>query len=227
MTALKLGARAAFASDGARPIVLPIAAALLGCALSAWLERFFQPIHAVDRALIRDAFGLWLPLAAYVASERIAKRRRLDTAIAALPRYGVSRRGSLGGAVLALGGVLAAAGAGCGAVSVLVVHDSRGVSLLHDVLLSTWIGALGGVSYAAWLGLCSGFGRAGRRGAFLILDLILGSSSALWALPFPRAHLRNLLGGSPPLGLSQAASAGLLTVLSLFVLGITLARVPD
>lgn len=227
MTALKLGARAAFPAEGARALVLPLTAVLVGCALSAWVEHVFYPHHALDRALVRGAFGLWLPLAAYVVADRMSRKRRLDVAIAALPRYGVSRRASMAGAVLALGGVLAVTGACCGAVSVLVAHDARGLPVLYDLLLSAWIGALGGAAYAAWLGLCSGFGRGGRRGTFWILDLIFGSSSGAWALPFPRAHLRNLLGGAPPLDLSQPASAGLLTVLCLVVFSITLARVPD
>ncbi|HET9933251.1 MAG TPA: hypothetical protein VFQ35_21250 [Polyangiaceae bacterium] len=227
MTALKLGVRTALPLESARGLVQTLCAVVLGCALTAWLERVASPSHAVDRALVRDAFGLWLPLAAYAAAERIGKKGRLELVIAALPRYGLSRRASLAGAVLALGGVLAIVGACCGAISVVVAHEDGSSALLSDLVASTWIGALGGVSYAVWLGFASGFGRRGRRGTFLILDLIFGSSSRFWALPFPRAHLRNLLGGTPLVGLSQAASVGLLAVLIGVVFALTLARVPD
>lgn len=227
MSALRLGVRAALETDNPSALVRPLAAAALACALSAWLERTFYPTHAVDRALLREAFGLWLPLAAYAAAERICRKGRLESIVVAVPRYGGSRRASLAGAVLALGGVLAASGASLAAITVAVAHGPGGLPWLNDFLLSSWLGALGGVSYAAWLSLASGFGRSGRRGTFLVLDLIFGSMSGAWALPFPRAHLRNLLGGAAPLELSQALSAGALAVLSLALLALTLARVPD
>lgn len=227
MTALRLGVRAALEANRTFALIRPLAAAALACALSAWLERTFYPTHAVDRALIRHAFGLWLPLAAYAAAEGVGRKSRLEFVIAAVPRYGGSRRAALAGAVLALGGVLAVSGASLGAVSVAVAHDAGELPWGHDLLLSAWIGALGGMSYAAWLTFASGFGRTGRRGTFLVLDLIFGSTGGAWALPFPRAHLRNLLGGAPPLDISQALSAGALAVLSLALFGAALARVPD
>jgi hypothetical protein len=48
-----------------------------------------------------------------------------------------------------------------------------------------------------------------------VIDWLLGANGGVTALLAPRAHLRNLLGGAPPMDLSQRASAVALAILVL------------
>jgi hypothetical protein len=223
----RLGALAALGTlrglEGALPLVL----GLLLCALTAWLERFFHPVHAVDRALIRDSFGVWLPLSAYAVVRRASAGGRLDSLVRAIVHHAGNRRQALAGASLMLGGILVVSGACFAVATVLAAHPTSEAGLARDLLLSGWVGALAGASYAAWLVFASQFGKRGRRGTLLALDLILGSSLGVWALPFPRAHVRNLLGGAPPLALPQSTSSALLMGSIVLLLAITWLRTAD
>jgi hypothetical protein len=78
------------------------------------------------------------------------------------------------------------------------------------------VGALGGAAYASWFSLGAGFGRrGGGRLVALLVDWLLGASGGVMALFAPRAHLRSLMGGAPPMDLSQRASAVALAILAL------------
>jgi hypothetical protein len=90
-----------------------------------------------------------------------------------------------------------------------------------------WVGGLAGGSYGAWLAFASQLGTRGRCGTLLLFDLILGSSLGAWALPFPRGHVRNLLGGAPPLELAQATSSALLVGAIVVLLAIMWLRTAD
>jgi hypothetical protein len=61
----------------------------------------------------------------------------------------------------------------------------------------------------------------------LVLDLALGSTSGTFALPWPRAHIQNLLGGEPPSGLGQGMAFAMLLTGALSVLLVALRRAPD
>ncbi|MGC4091920.1 MAG: hypothetical protein QM756_29365 [Polyangiaceae bacterium] len=206
---------------------LPLALGLLCCALSAWLERNFVEPNALDRALWRDSFGLWLPLCAFAVVKRVSGGARLEAATRGTARHAGRRRATLMGACAAILAVLACAGLCFALATVLVARPDGQRGLLNELLLSGWIGAFAGVAYGAWLSFASGFGRRGRRLTFLGLDLIFGSSVGAWALPFPRAHIRNLLGGAPPLGLPQLASTGLILAAIALILAVTAVRVPE
>jgi hypothetical protein len=108
-----------------------------------------------------------------------------------------------------LGGILAA-------LAVLLTRGTADPKLVGDLLSSVWLGVLGGACYAAWFSLGSMVGASGGgRLLFLLLDWVLGSGSTALAAPWPRAHLRNLLGSEPVLHMPQwsaLAAVLLLTV---------------
>jgi len=83
----------------------------------------------------------------------------------------------------------------------------------------------GGVAYVSLFSLGSCLGARGRF-VFLVADWLLGSGSSLLAAPWPRAHLRNLLGLEPVAGMSQGASTVALLILCVAFTGITLWRTP-
>jgi hypothetical protein len=95
-----------------------------------------------------------------------------------------------------------------GCLVVLVARGPADPGLLNDVLATSWIGVLSGAAYVTALVGVSAFGRRGSgRAWFLAADFLLGAGSSFLALPWPKAHIRNLLGGVPVLDLSQAAGA--------------------
>ena len=85
-----------------------------------------------------------------------------------------------------------------------------------DALTSAYAGALGGAAYAAWLALGTALGRrGGGRAALLVVDWVLGAGTGATATITPRAHLRNLLGGTPPMNLSESSRACALVILTI------------
>jgi hypothetical protein len=108
-----------------------------------------------------------------------------------------------------------------------IAHGPSDPSLARDLPTTAWIGALAGATYAAWFALGAATTRSGvGRGALLAVDWILGVGTGAGAVLTPRAHLRNLLGGAPPLDLSQRASTAALVFLAFafVVAALTFAR---
>jgi hypothetical protein len=98
-----------------------------------------------------------------------------------------------------------------------LAHGASDPPLSRDLLTSGWIGALGGATYAAYFSFAATFGaRGGGRSAALIIDWILGAGSGASALFFPRAHLRNLVGGEAALEMSQRSATIALLLLATF-----------
>jgi hypothetical protein len=194
----------------------------LGVAL---LERAHGRTGAADRALGGGVFGLALPLFCYFVVSRLCAADNTPGALHVLTRHGVDRRAALLGLTLP-GALVGAAFAVVSAVSVVLLtrgfDDAR---LAADVLSSAWIGALAGAAYiAAFMG-ASAFGRSGRgRSWLLAADFVLGAGSSFVALPWPKGHLRNLLGGLPVLEMSQLAAAIALLGTSFAFLGLGLLR---
>ncbi|HET9952911.1 MAG TPA: hypothetical protein VFQ61_00330 [Polyangiaceae bacterium] len=210
---------------GARAIArrVPLNAALLGwcaCFVCAWLTRSRD--GGVDDAL-NVALGLIMPLTAYVSFEGVLDRGRLESAVRGLSRHGLHGKALWLGAAAALLGWLAMISASFAAT---VVWVSRGVS--SDVLLSAWIGAWGGAAYALWFSAASDVGARGQgRKWLLLVDLTFGSTNGFLALPWPRAHVRNLLGGESWLGLQGPWAFALLFVSGLIALAIGFRRAPE
>ena len=182
------------------------------------------------RLLQGVAFGLVLPLLAYAASGRPGARLP-DLMALAWPRYGGDRRSYvlgrlaapalLSGTISALAGVLAL---GLGSATSAAATELP-PSLLN-VLAVIWIAVLGGVAYVACLSLAHrAAGNVGRL-LFLLGDWVFGSGISAVALPWPRAHVRTLLGGAAPLGLAPRDCAIALAAIGLLASLAYLRRLP-
>jgi hypothetical protein len=181
--------------------------------------------HGADRVLV-DAYGaLVLPLLAYAIVGAVLGARSLSAAIASLVAFGAAPRRAAAATLLVALGASAAVGAVLAAVVALVAHGAADPPLARDALASAYAGALGGAAYAGWFALGASFGkRGGGRTAFLVVDWLLDGTGGVFALVTPRAHLRNLLGGAPPLELAERASAVALVVLALAGAAVAIAR---
>jgi hypothetical protein len=217
----------------------PATAAIGGLALllgAAVLEAQDITGESATRAAEADLlqgviFGLLLPLSCFALSSR------LDNGLEALMhaiwvRHGAERRAyalgrlafpmALTGGIALLGGCLALALSNAASDPALELPIGLGTS---GVLLFA-VAALGAVSYVACLGLAQMLAGAWGRALFLLGDWLLGSGVGAAAVPWPRAHLRSLLGGEPVLHLSALGSSGWLLLLSAASLFFYLRRVP-
>jgi hypothetical protein len=188
----------------------------------AWVEARTESYGSTHRVLTGSIFGVLIPLAIVASSRRVLSQMRLDETAELYARFGVSRRSVALGLMLAAivtGAVLAAA---IGVASIAVSHDPTAPARAVDALTTGWIGLLTGAAYAALFALGTTFGAKGRYGA-LLLDLLLGGAGSV-AIVTPRAHALNLLGGAPPLMLSQSASAAALVGLTAALTALALAR---
>jgi hypothetical protein len=227
LVGFRTGARVARDRLLRRPTLLT---ALLGAALvlvGALIETRAGSAGAVDRALA-GTFRLVIPLVCFALSAEAAGRGNLREGLWPLARYGLDRRDlALGvtATTLAASALLSALFA---AGSVLVAHTPSSPPLLLDLFQSTWIGALTGLAYAAWLGFAGTFGkRGGARFLPFVADFLLGGSTSFIAALFPHAHAHNLLGGGGPLHLAQPASTALLLGMTVVLTLLTALRCRD
>lgn len=187
--------------------------------------------RAVQLRLLQGvAFGLVLPLFAYAAAARTGGRAALLMR-AAWGRHGGHRQllalGSQALAALLAGAVTA--GAGVLALALGSATAAAGSALppsAANLVSVVWIGLLGGLAYGACFALAQLVAGAPGRMSLLALDGLLGSGTGLLALPWPRAHLRTLLGGEAPLGLGATEAALCLVAIALLAVGAFLRRVP-
>ncbi len=182
------------------------------------------PVVLPRTDVVRQAtFGLVLPLFAYFLVARVVREGPIGSSVQSLGRVGYNRRAALLSLVLTVVTSAAVAGASFAALGEWATARS-GAGHLATICL---VGAAGGASYAAlfcW-GASVGSKGGGRLGV-LGLDWLFGLTSAGWALPWPRAHLRSLLGGETVLGLAPPASALVLVLLILMATTWTAARTP-
>ena len=195
-----------------RPTRVAAALALsfeLGVAL---LERAQGAVGAADRALAGGAFGIALPLFCYFLVTRACGGGSLREAVLPLSRHGMDRRSLTLGMALPPALLAAGFGAVSGVVVVLVTRGLGGPGVLADALTSMWIGIVSGAAYVSVFVGASALGRRGQgRSWLLAADFLLGAGDSFLAFPWPKGHVRNLLGGSAVLGLPQQAA--LLTLL--------------
>lgn len=210
MSPLALGFRATSARLSLPGLAVALLLALVFAALVADLDPG-RATTAADHALITAAFGLALPLLAYLTAEAALGGGRFGRAMRVVSRHGGSSRLAAFGQVAALAGALAlaAAAVACSAlVSAYSLFDPR---FWSDLARTLPIALLAGLAYGAWYALASSFGAEGGGRKWLLgLDWLLGATNGVFALPWPRAHVRNLLGGTPLLEMSQAQSLGVL-----------------
>jgi hypothetical protein len=180
---------------------------------------------AAGRALEGQVFGFIVPLALLWISVRVLEPLRLETAASPLARFGLSRRAVALGLIAAsmVAGALVAAI--CAAITAFAAHDPTAPALAFDLYTSAWIGALTACAYAGLFALGATFGqKGGGRYWALGFDLLFGGTSGVAALFAPHAHAQNLLGGEPPLLLSQPSSAALLCLIAAAFTSLALAR---
>jgi hypothetical protein len=184
-------------------------------AIVALAEKRASLFGAAERALEGQVFGFILPVALLWLSTRVLSPERLETSTSPLARFGLSRRAVALGVVSASMIVGAAVAGVAAAVTALLGHDPSAPPVALDAITSAWIGALTASAYAALFAFGATFGaRGGGRYWALGFDFVLGSTSGVAALLTPRAHALNLLGGEPPLLLSQPTSAAFLAVIA-------------
>jgi hypothetical protein len=173
----------------------------LGVAL---LERAQGRVGAADRALSGGAFGVALPLMGYFLVSRVCVGATSKDAVAPLARHGMDRYALTLGLTLPPALLAAVFAALSSLLVVLVTRGSGDARLLTDALTSLWIGLVAGVAYVVAFMGASAYGRGGRgRSWLLAADFVLGAGDSFLAFPWPKAHIRNLLGGSTALQLSQ------------------------
>lgn len=171
------------------------------------LERRANADSAADHVLTRAVFGSALPVFSYFVSERLCEGQRLDHSLLGVAGDRTARRAALLGLLSASALYLAFASAVLTVAGLLGAHTPGAPGLSHELGVSVGIALIAGVVYPLWFGAASLFGkRGGGRKWALIGDFVLGAGGSLLAIPWPRGHVRNLLGGEPVLGLSQASA---------------------
>jgi hypothetical protein len=200
-------------------------AAWAGLAIAAAVyKRVDHAPHGADLVML-GAFGsVALPLLAYAIVGAALGGESLPRSGRSLVALGAGR------ASVALASLLVAMAAAAllcavlGAGLALLAHAADDPPLLRDTLTCAWVSALGGIAYTALFGMGAAMGpRGAGRGVLLAADWIVGSGTSAGSVLFPRAHLRALLGGDPPLAMPQAACSGTLALLAVaFVAAATL-----
>lgn len=173
----------------------------LGVAL---LERAQGRGGAADRALLGGVFGIALPLFCYFLVARSCEGSSLQGAVNPLARHGLNRRALVVGLALPAALVASLFAALSGPLVVLVTRGTADPLWWRDAATCLWIGGISGVAYVLSFVGASGYGGRGQGRAWLLAaDFVLGAGGSLLAAPWPKGHLRNLLGGTPVLELSQ------------------------
>jgi hypothetical protein len=219
-----VGARLAWVRLCGASTALVLVIAALAVFAAAELERRSNPATAPDDVLSGIAFGVALPLLAYLVSERVCDGQRLARSVDSVARYGTDRRRAVLG-VLLISALATALGGACLVLSaVFGAHTLSDTSLAFDLRSSLSIALVSGFAYALYFGAASLLGkRGGGRKWALIADFACGSGASGFAVAWPRSHVRNLLGGSPALDLSQASAWLALIAIGIACLGASFA----
>ena len=226
MTAFSVGLNLSLRRVQHPLLVGGIALAAAFAVIVALVERRLGP-GAADRTLTGITFGLALPLASLAFVTRTCRTLRLDLAFAEIARHGADRRALALGQTVAAAALCGVLGTFLGVVSVFAARGVQDPSLFGDLWATATVGALAGAVYACWFVAASIFGKRGAgRIVFLVLDWTLGSTSSALALLVPRGHVLNLLGASPPLGLSAGTSSAILLGLTFLVLALAISKIP-
>jgi len=227
------GFRDARGAIGTALAVTALMASWLCVAVAGLLERpaFYAATSGPREPSLLEAatFGIVLPLASYALCARLGTTRD-ELMSEHWARHGSSRRRYALGRIAfttALGAALTISSAVLAfALSRVVLMPAPAGGIGAGLGAIVAVAALGAVSYAAGFSLAQLVGGIWGRILFLALDWTLGSSAGVAALPWPRAHLRSLLGGPAVLGMSAAQAAQFLVCLALVSVLIYARRVP-
>jgi hypothetical protein len=202
--------------------------AVAWCALSIALAisaRARGTPHGADRVLI-DAFGaIVLPLLAFGLAGALVGSGSLRTTVAPFAAFGARPVMAAASALLVAVVATTMLGSVLAGVLAIIAHGSGDPPLVRDALASAYAGALGGVAYGALFTMGASLGRrGGGRALLLVVDWLLGLAGGAASLITPRAHLRSLLGGPPPMELPGGVSALALLILAACYGAVTLVR---
>ena len=171
------------------------------------IERQRDAASAADSVLGGAVFGIAVPLLAYLLSDRVCAGTQLSLSVDVIARHGANRRKLVLGLLLGSALCMALSAALLTTAALLGARAAASSAFLPDLRTSVAISLLAGGVYALWFGMASLLGkRGGGRKCALIVDFLLGASSSVLALPLPRGHVRNLLGGTPVHELSQPSA---------------------
>jgi hypothetical protein len=222
MNDVRVGARLAFARLRGPSSALVLAISALTVFAAAALEQRSNAASAPDDVLSGVAFGIALPVLAYLVSERVCDGQRLDRSVDSVARHGADRRHAVLGLLLASGLATALGGAFLVLIALLGAHTLHDASLAFDLRSSIGIALVSGFAYALCFGAASLLGkRGGGRKWALVADFAVGSGASALAALCPRSHVRNLLGGIPALCLSQTSAWFALIAISIACLGVS------
>lgn len=167
-----------------------------------------------------------LPLLTYAVVGAAIGPRSLQASVEPLVAFGASPIAAGGGVIAVAAIASAASGAALAAVVAAVAHGPGDPTIALDAATSAYAASFGGAAYAALFALGAAFGRrGGGRAALLFADALLGAQTGATSLFVPRGHLRNLLGGPPPMELPERASAVALALLAIAFTALALRRV--
>jgi hypothetical protein len=167
-----------------------------------------------------------LPLMTYAIVGAAIGPRSLRASVAPLVAFGASPIAAGTGVIAVAAIASAACGAALAATVAAIAHGPGDPARAFDAAASAYAAGFGGAAYAALFALGAAFGRrGGGRAAFLFADALLGAQTGAAALLVPRGHLRNLLGGAPPMNLPEPASAVALALLAIAFTALALRRV--
>jgi hypothetical protein len=177
----------------------------------ALLERTRAVLRGADHALLGSYASIALPFLVYSVLSAVLGRDGLGRSSLAIANFGAPPgRVALATVMVAivasaiLGGALAAVVDGIG-------HGQLDPPIALDAVRAFAAGVLGGAAYAALFSIGSSFGARGfGRSILLVLDWALGNGDEASALLTPRAHVRNLLGGTAPVEIRGRVSYGAL-----------------
>ncbi|MEI9941196.1 MAG: hypothetical protein WDO69_28595 [Pseudomonadota bacterium] len=228
MNGVRLGsmvARERLRGASALVVLLLSCAALFAIAV---MERESDAASAPDDVLRGAVFGMALPLLAYLVSERVCAGQRLERSVDGIARYGTDRRAAVLGVLLASALCTAFASALITIAGLLGAHAPHSTSLASDLRTSVGIALIAGVVYSLYFGAASLLGkRGGGRKWALIIDFVLGAGASTLAAPWPRGHVRNLLGGEPVIDLSQTSAWIALAVIGVACAALSVLRTAE
>lgn len=210
---IRLGA--SLVTDGLRPRAWWVLSFFFagGVVLAGLYERSREPAYAADRTLLGATFGVALPIFCYALFGVIHRHGPTQALLEPLARHGANRRALALGLFAGLAAWAAAFAALLGILAVLSARGAGDARVPTDMFASAWSGSAIAVSYIGLFAFGSLWARKGRL-ILLVADWLFGSGSGVLALPWPRGHARNLLGGEPVLELSQASALLLLWLLA-------------
>lgn len=167
-----------------------------------------------DAVVIHTLGAFVVPLASFAITGAVLGGGSLADAVSWLVRFGAARRSASLAPFVTCG---AAAATLMAAVALAVVFVARPPGApLGDGPTTAWIAALGAAAYVSLFLAGASFGRrGGGRLVVLVVDALVGQSTGIAGAFTVRANLRNLLGGTSPLSLSQRTSSVLLIALVL------------